>query len=372
MKREWDTIVDGSFIIIAVVLYSINETLIKKTGIQLSGVLFISNLVSALCGLAYWYIRDPMPGLKLFGDSKREKWTLFFFFLVQTTIFFFYYALIRLPLGDLSCIQYQAPLWIVLLSWFLFNDQMTPWYIFIPAAILVISGVILVAQPTFIFHSAAWPLPADGVIAAFFAAARWIAMVMIIKMGGNTLHTVQYQLVSNIACLTISVPVLLIVNSVLFQNEQLGTFSDFCAMPWTDWLVALFVGFSYFIGMIVDMMAYQRGNVAMIGWLEYFAIPLSFIFQIFVFDDDPDPIEGMGATMVMIGCLSPGLHEMLMIVLGVKKERGDGSFYYEVSDSEDAGSFCYALGSESGSYISDYETKSESMSVDEHRSLALV
>ena len=138
------------------------------------------------------------------------------------------------------------------------------------------------SQPSFIFQSAAAPLPADGVIASFMSAARWVLMIMIIKSGGSTLHTAQYQLVANMACLTISVPLLLTLNTFIFRNEQLGTFSDFCVMPWIHWLAAVFVGLTYFIGMFLNMIAYQRGNVALIGWLEYFAIPLAFLYQIFI------------------------------------------------------------------------------------------
>merc|ERR1719474_2112843 len=117
---------------------------------------------------------------------------------------------------------------------------------------------------------------------------------MIIKASGSSLHTVQYQLIANIACLTVSVPLLLVLNTFIFRNEQLGTMNEFLSMPWTHWLSSFYIGFTYFIGMLVDMMAYQRGNVALIGWLEYFAIPLAFIYQVFIFQDDPDSIEGAG------------------------------------------------------------------------------
>ena len=320
METRWDTLIDGSNVIVSVFLWSVNECLIKKTGIQLSGVLFISNLVSACCCLLYWYIRDPMPGLRLLGDTKRERWALFFFFLNQSTIFSFYYALIRLPLGDLACIGYQAPLWIVLFSWLIFKEALPPWYIYLPAAFLVISGVLLVAQPSFLFQSDAYPLPIDGVIASFMSAARWILMILIVKSSGNTLHSVQYQFIANIACLSISVPVLLMLNSYIFQNEQLGTYDDFLKMPSIHLVVAAYIGLTYFIGMFLNMVAYQRGNVAMIGWLEYFSIPLAFLYQATVFHDDPDKFEGAGASMVMAGCLLPGLHEMVLMVMGKKEE----------------------------------------------------
>ena len=222
-----------------------------------SGVLFISNLVSACCCLAYWYIRQPMPGLKLLGDTKREKWTLFFFFLVQSTIFTFYYALIRLPLGDLACIGYQAPLWIVLFSWLIFKEALPPWYVYLPAVALVITGVILVSQPTFLMGSAAAPLPVDGVIASFLSAMRWLLKTMIVKAGGNTLHSVQYQFVANIACLVISVPLLLMLNTYLLHDEWVGTFSNFLHMDYTMVLLSLYVGFTYFIGLVVDMTAVE-------------------------------------------------------------------------------------------------------------------
>ena len=86
-EDEWVNIIGGSYVIIAALLWSLNNMIIKGTGIQLSGVLFIANLLSACLCLTFWYIRNPMPRSKLLGDTMREKWTLFFFFLIQSTIF---------------------------------------------------------------------------------------------------------------------------------------------------------------------------------------------------------------------------------------------------------------------------------------------
>ena len=254
-EDEWVNIIGGSYIIIAVLLWSLNNMIIKDTGIQISGVLFISNFISAGCCLAYWYIRNPMPRSKLLGDTKREKWTLFFFFLVQSTIFCFYYAIVRLPLGDNVCIGSQAPLWIILFSSLIFKEALPPWYIYFPALALVITGVILVAQPTFLLGSAATPLPVDGVIASWLNAVRVLVKTLIIKSGGNTLHSIQYQFVSDLACLVISVPLLLILNTFILHDEWIGTFANFLHMDYTMWLVAIYIGFTYFIGRVVDMMA---------------------------------------------------------------------------------------------------------------------
>lgn len=258
--EQWRSIIGACCVIVAVALWQINDMVIKKTEIQLSDVLFISNLVSGCCCLAYWYILQPKPGRNLLGNTKRERWTLFVFFVLQCTIYTYYYAVVRLPMGDFACIGLQAPLWIVFFSWLIFNAVLPPWYIYLSAVTLVVTGVILVSQPTFLMGSAAEdPLPMDGVIVAFMSALRFLLKTMIVQgaseAAGISLHSVQYQYVSDLACILIAVPLALALNTYWLHDEWLGTFSNFLRMDYTMWLVSIYVGVTYFIGGVLDTLA---------------------------------------------------------------------------------------------------------------------
>ena len=107
---------------------------------------------------------------------------------------------------------------------------------------------------------------------------------------------------------------------------------------------------------------YQRGNAALIAWLEYIAIPLAFLYQVFVFDDVPGQIEGIGASLTLVGCLLPGVHEMILIVLQKKRqevvaEADPEESYQRIIDDHDG--YCYSLGPGANTYISESEFDSE-------------
>ena len=101
----------------------------------------------------------------------------------------------------------------------------------------------------------------------------------------------------------------------------------------------------------------------MIAWLEYFAIPIAFLYQVFVFEDIPGQLAGVGASLTLVGCMLPALHEMVMIVLERKRtaydhgaDSSDDDEYLAI-ESNDSG--CYSLGA---GFIGFDEEKSLSMS----------
>ena len=65
-------------------------------------------------------------------------------------------------------------------------------------------------------------------------------------------------------------------------------------------------------------------------------------FQVLVFKDIPNELGGVGASMTLIGCLIPALHEMSMIVFDKKRIGGiqvhdlcdDDSEYQRIEDHD--------------------------------------
>merc|ERR1712244_93051 len=118
---------------------------------------------------------------------------------------------------------------------------------------------------------------------------------------------------------------MVMLNSLWIDNPLIGTFHDLLHIPWQHVLAAIFIGLAQFTGMSLSVMAYQKGNGARISWLEYIAIPISFGYQIWVFHEEPNEFEISGATMVVIGSLLPGIHQMVSYI----KERKTSMFPIE-------------------------------------------
>ena len=289
-----DTLTAGAYILVAQLIFGINELLIKWTAIKISALQLIVNMVHLLCLIWWWTTRSSSVSdqsrsitTKWYGNTVRDRVYIWTHGLLFSTIFMFYYAVIRLPMGDLQCLFYQSPLWIIFCCWFFFGDRPPTWFILTPSTILTVVGVICVSQPPFLFTSGD-PLPIDGVLAILLSCIRWIGSVLIVKKGKDNVHYLQYQFGCTLCSLSISVPIMFMLNSLWIDNPLIGTLHDLLHIPWQHVLAAIFIGLAQFTGMSLSVMAYQKGNGARISWLEYIAIPISFgLYHVCVRSEKP-------------------------------------------------------------------------------------
>merc|ERR1712110_1020654 len=61
---------------------------------------------------------------KWYGNTVRDRVHIWCHGLLFSTIFMFYYAVLHLPVGDLQCLFYQSPLWIIFCCWLCFGERM--------------------------------------------------------------------------------------------------------------------------------------------------------------------------------------------------------------------------------------------------------
>eukprot|EP00483_Globobulimina_turgida_P013101 UN13125 len=230
----------------------------------------------------------------------------------MSTIFFFYYACLRLPLGDLQCILYQSPLWVVFFGWIVFKEQLPALYILIPSIILTVTGVILVSQPQFLIGNSSKPLNIDGVIAILLTSLRWVVCVILVKKAQNV-NFLQYEFSAGICTLCIALPLLTIINSFLLTHsiDIIGNVYSFYKMDVWSILSCVYCGIAAFVAMSLNVMGYQIGNSTVVSWLEYINIPISFLYQMYIFHDEPNIFEYIGGILVLIGCVLPSIHQTI-------------------------------------------------------------
>lgn len=88
-----------------------------------------------------------------------------------TALSLFFFALTRLPLGDATTIQYTSPIWTGLLAAFFLKERSSR--IVVLATAVSLTGVALVAKPSFLFAAAGL----DGVAAAAALASAILSGV---------------------------------------------------------------------------------------------------------------------------------------------------------------------------------------------------
>ena len=108
---------------------------------------------------------------------------------------------------------------------------------------------------------------------------------------------------------------MIMVNTYWLNNEFIGTMDDIYTMDWKHFLLSAWIGLAAFCAMNLNVVGYQFGDGTKVSWLEYTNIPLSFLYQSYVFHDKPNIVESIGAVMILFGCLLPMINQIVLYIL---------------------------------------------------------
>ncbi|MBW2588228.1 MAG: DMT family transporter, partial [Deltaproteobacteria bacterium] len=179
--------------------------------------------------MSWWVIKRI--GIDPWGNNKKLLLLRGFAGFMGLSCYF--YAIAHLPLADATVIQFCNPMLAALIAVFALKEQLR--MVDVIAAVCSMAGVVLVAQPTFLFSGGA---PLDqvavgvGIVGAIFSA---IAYVVIRRLGSTEHHMVvvfYFPLVTGPA----SLPVLAFEGLVLPQGFE--------------WLLLLGIGVAAQLGQI--------------------------------------------------------------------------------------------------------------------------
>jgi drug/metabolite transporter (DMT)-like permease len=154
---------------------------------------------------------------------------------------------------------------------------------------LSMAGVVLVAQPTFLF-AAGTPLDpiavVIGVVGAIFSA---VAYVVIRRLGATEHHMVvvfYFPLVTGPA----SLPLLAVEGVVMPQG--------------IEWLLLLGIGVAAQLGQIEITKGFKLETAGRASAVTYLQIVLAYSWGILLFGEYPNAISVLGAILVVLGVFS--------------------------------------------------------------------
>ncbi len=151
------------------------------------------------------------------------------------------------------------------------------------------AGVVLVAQPTFLFASGAALDPIAvtiGVVGAIFSA---IAYVVIRRLGSTEHHMVvvlYFPLVTGPA----SLPLLALEGLVLPEG--------------IEWLLLLGIGVAAQLGQIEITKGFKLETAGRASSVTYLQIVLAYTWGVLFFGEYPNAISIIGALLVVLGVFS--------------------------------------------------------------------
>jgi drug/metabolite transporter (DMT)-like permease len=233
--------------------------------------------------MSWWVIKRI--GIYPWGNNKKLLLLRGFAGFMGLSCYF--YAIAHLPLADATVIQFCNPMLAALIAVFALKEQLR--MVDVIAAVCSMAGVILVAQPTFLFARGA---PLDqvavgiGLVGAIFSA---IAYVVIRRLGSTEHHMVvvfYFPLVTGPAAL----PILAIEGLVLPQGFE--------------WLLLIGIGVAAQLGQIQITQGFKLETAGRASSVTYLQIVLAYTWGVLLFGEYPNAISILGALLVLIGVFS--------------------------------------------------------------------
>ena len=269
--------------LVGTLFFSVMSVLAKLAGERLPTMELVLARVVVTLVMSCWAIRSL--GIYPWGQNKKLLLVRGFAGFMGLSCYF--YAINHLPLADATVIQFCNPMLAALIAVFALKERLRG--LDLLATLFSMTGVVLVAQPTFLFARGA---PLDpvavtiGVVGAIFSA---IAYVVIRRLGSTEHHMVvvfYFPLVTGPA----SIPLLAYEGLVLPEG--------------IEWLLLLGIGVAAQLGQIEITKGFKLETAGRASSVTYIQIVLAYTWGILLFGEYPNAISILGAVLVVLGVFS--------------------------------------------------------------------
>ena len=269
--------------LLGTVFFSVMTVFAKLASERLPTMELVLARVIVTLLMSWWALRRL--GVYPWGNDKKLLLLRGFAGFMGLSCYF--YAIDHLPLADATVIQFTNPMIAALIAVFALREPLRG--ADVVATLLSMVGVVLVAQPTFLF---AQGIPLDpvavavGFVGAFFSA---IAYVVIRKLGATEHYMVvvfYFPLVTGPA----SLPVLALEGVVMPEG--------------IEWLYLLGIGVAAQLGQIEITKGFKLETASRATAVTYFQIVLAYTWGILLFHEYPNALGVLGAGLVVLGLVS--------------------------------------------------------------------
>lgn len=215
-------------------------------------------------------------------------------FVVAANIAFFT-ALAAMPLAEATAIFFVSPLILAILSVIFLGETVGPrrWL----AICVGLVGVVIIIRPGGSAFAPVSLLPL--LAAACYAATHIITRRLGLRDSAATL-AFYIQITFCIFSLTVG----LALGDGRYQGVDQGPALDFLTRAWVwppmaDWPIFLLAGLGSAMGGLLISQAYRLCEAALVGPLEYIALPMAIFWGLVVFGEWPDPVAWGGILLIL-------------------------------------------------------------------------
>ncbi len=259
--------------------FSVMSVFAKFAGQRLPTMELVLARVLVTLVMSWWAIRAA--GVQPWGHNKPLLIARGFAGFAALSCYF--YGITHLPLADATVIQFCNPMLAALIAVFALGERLTGAHLL--ATLGSIVGVILVAQPSFLFASAHALDPIAVAVAVLGAVFSALAYVIIRRLGETEHHLVvvlYFPLVTGPA----SLPILGLEGLVLPRGFE--------------WLFLLGIGIFAQLGQLQITRGFALETAGRASAVTYLQIVLAYIWGMLLFQEFPNTLSMIGATLVIL------------------------------------------------------------------------
>lgn len=268
-------------------------------------------VLSVLCILV-WRVLNPtakrgIPDM-LFGEPAVRGWVILRSLVHWAFMVSYWMAARRLPFGTCTALVYVGPLFTSLPAYVFLDEHLAPQFLIV--APLSLFGLLLIAQPSFLFGAHSDTLSPMGLILAVVAATCLVILPIITKCGRDS-HWLQIEHGSTFLGAFVLTPAALWLEQYLdpsgpdlwlqFEHARSTLSADHVALA-----VVLLIPCAQFVGLAFQTVAYQIAEAGKCSLMLYLMIPQSYVMQYLVFHTPMTLWANVGMAFIVGACAING------------------------------------------------------------------
>lgn len=276
-----------TYMAISAFFFSIMGLLVKVAGERLPSqeIVFFRSLLVLV--FAWWMIKRAR--ISPWGNNK--KWLVVRGFTGFLALSCFYYGVTHLPLADATLIMYSNPVFTAVLAAIFLGERLTK--IDLLGVGLSLVGVVLIAQPSFIFGGASRLDPFDVGVAlagAIFAAISYV-IVRKLRESEHALVVVFYfPLIATPASIPTALP-------------------DAIVPTWWELGVLLAIGIVTHIAQVAMTKGLHLEEAGRATAVSYLQVVFAFVWGMFFFNEYPTLLSVIGAVLIVGSTVAIALYQ---------------------------------------------------------------
>jgi len=294
-----------SFAFISGGFFTANNFFINQFHVSVPDLLLVRTLMQMLIYSSICYYRD----LSLLPGPTGQKLLILLQGVMSSLTFITALSAVSyMPVPDALCIVFSCPVVTIILSALVLKDRLGTGKII--AALLLLSGVVLVCKPPFLFHSLSHKERMSDAEYGLYYVGLILALVSCFC--GGVMNVVVSK------CSSVASPVLVNMSAMLGlamslayclgDSQSLIISSSITSMSWQQWATFGGLSLSGLLAFTTLTKSLQLVSPNLVSSLRCVELVMAFGVQSLITMEEPSPLSCLGAGLIIIGVIILAFH----------------------------------------------------------------